>query len=130
MEAQQDVLGDVVCGVRVADPPADEAAEAFVKAGEELVSGSGTRFYTHPQPAGALSSPQHSAFSVSSQQVACTAGAQQAVVGWCGAGAGAGVVSVWLSIGASLVSGFNERDENDREWMQTGPLVSSDTGKA
>jgi hypothetical protein len=33
-------------------------------------------------------------------------------------------MSVWWSIEASLVGRFNEADENDREWMQTGPLVN------
>ena len=128
VKAQQYLLGDVVCSVRVADAPADEAAEAFVKAGEELVSGRGARFYSHPQLAGAGSSSQHSAFSGGSQQVARAAELQQPALAWCGGGAG--VVSVWSSIDASLVGRFNEADENDREWMQTGPLVSSDTGKA
>jgi hypothetical protein len=128
VKTQQHLLGDVVCGVRVADPPADEAAQAFVKAAEELVFGRGARSYRHPQPAGARSSSQHSAFSGGSQQVACTAGAQQATLGW--SGGGVGMVSVWSSIDASLVTRFTEADGNDREWMQTGPLVSSDTGKA
>jgi hypothetical protein len=121
VKAQQYLLRHVVCGVRVADPPADEAAEAFVKAGEELVSGRGARFYSHPQPAEAGLSSQHSAFSAGSQQVAWTAGVQQAALGWFGGGAG--VVSVCWSIDAPLVR-FNEADENDREWMQTGPLVN------
>jgi hypothetical protein len=66
--------------------------------------------------------------SAGSQQVACTAGAQQAALGCFGGGAG--VVSVWSSIDASLVGRFNEADENDRKWMQTGPLGNADTGKA
>jgi hypothetical protein len=128
VKAQQYLLGHVVCGVRVADPPADEAAEAFVQAGEELVSVRGARFYWHPQPAEAGSSSQHSAFSAGSQQITCITGLQQRVLGWFGAGAGG--VCGWSSIDVPLVSRFNEADENDREWMQTGPLVSTDTGKA
>jgi hypothetical protein len=123
VQPQQYLLGHVVCGVRVADPPADEAAKAFVKAGEEFVSGRGARFYWHPQLAGAGLSSQHSAFSEGAQQVACTAGLQQAAFG-SGVGGGAGVVSVWWSTGAPLVGRFNEADENDREWMQTGLLVN------
>src|SRR5215210_8615797 len=49
VQPQQHLLGHVVGGVRVADPPADEAAKAFVKAGEELVSERGACLYWHPQ---------------------------------------------------------------------------------
>jgi hypothetical protein len=123
VQPQQYLLGHVVCGVGVADPPADEAAKAFVKAGEELVSERGACFYWHPQLARAGLSSQHSAFSEGAQHVACTAGLQQATFG-SGGGGGAGVMSVWWSIEASLVGRFNEADEKDREWMQTGPLVN------
>jgi hypothetical protein len=102
VKAQQYLLGHVVCGVRVADPPADEAAQAFVKAGEKLVSGRGARFYWHPQLAEPGSSSQHSAFSGGSQQITCTTGLQQRALGWFGGGAG--WVSVWSSIDGPLVS--------------------------
>jgi hypothetical protein len=128
VKAQQHLLGDVVCGVGVADAPAHEAAEASVQTGEALVCGRGACFYWHPQPAVAGLSSQHSAFSEGAQQVACAAGAQQGALGWFGGGAG--VVSVWSSIDASLVRRLNEADENGRERMQGGPLVSTDTGKA
>jgi hypothetical protein len=123
VQPQQYLLSHVVCGVRVADPPADEAAKAFVKTGEELVAGRRARFYWHPQPVDAGLWSQHSAFREGAEQVACTAGLQQAAFG-SGVGGGAGVVSVWRSIGVPLVGRFNEADENDREWMQTGPLVN------
>jgi hypothetical protein len=123
VQPQQYLLGHVVCGIRVADPPADEAAKAFVKAGEELVSGRRAHSYWHPHPVEVGLSSQHSAFSEGAQQVACTAGVQQAASG-SGVGGGAGVVFVVWSIDASLVGRFNEADEQDRGWMQTGPRVN------
>jgi len=128
VKAQQNLLGHVLCGVRVADPPADEVAETFVKAVEELVCRRRGGLYSHPQLAESRLSSQHSAFSAGSQQVCCAAGAQQAALG--PVGSGVGLACVWSSIGAPGVWRFDEADENGREWMQTGPLVSSDTNKA
>ena len=53
VQPQQHLLGHVVYGVGIADPPADEAAKAFVKARDELVSRRRARFYWHPQLAAA-----------------------------------------------------------------------------
>jgi hypothetical protein len=71
-------------------------------------------------------SSQHFAFCCGSQQVARTGGLQQGALGWFGGG-GVKVLSVCFSIDVPLVGLFNEVDENSREGMRTGLLVSTDT---
>jgi len=74
--------------MRIADALTDESAQTLVKIRPELVSGWAGCAYWHPQPVERDPSPQHSALSDGSQQVAWTSGAQQEPLSWLGGGAG------------------------------------------
>jgi hypothetical protein len=82
--------------------------------------------YRHPQLPEARSSPQQSALSEGSQQVACTSGAQQDASGR--SEGGSGMFSVWSSIAAPLSRRFNKADDDDPKRMQID-AVETATGK-
>jgi hypothetical protein len=75
----------------------------------------------HPQLAEADTSPQQSAFSCGSQQVACSAGEQHGPQRSFGD---------WAGVVVSILSSIDEADGDRLEWMQKGLLVSADTPKA
>jgi hypothetical protein len=82
-------LRDVVGGMRVADPPADESAQTLVEIRPKHVRGCSGGGHRHSQRFESAFAPQQSAFSGGSQQVAWTSGAQQETLVWLGGGAGA-----------------------------------------
>src|SRR5215207_1129438 len=137
VKPEQHLLGHIVGGLRVGNAGADKPAETRVEVlpepvcrrnfGLGLLRRLGACVYWHPQLTEAGSSPQQSVLADASQQVACTAGAQQDAGGR--SGGGAGMVSVWSSIPTPLVRRFTRADEGDPKGMQIG-VAATATGKA